>query len=315
LAFIEPSTDSGRTIIYVHGRGWKPAPSVVAELWVAALRTGLERDFAKLGKTAALDGARLVTAYYGDLTNAIRTTAGKFYDESLDIADLQNALSAMSALTSAKKFRRSRYETLPSRSSLKEFLADVGAPVLSTLGLTEIALARRMPELSAYWHRDSAFSRESRQRVLVPLREAIARGDRILLIAHCLGSVIAYDCLWELSHGPSAPAGKIDTWITLGSPLGDEFVKRKLAGADRQGEERYPKNVLSWSNVAAEDDFTCHDETVANDFRPMLQQHLISRIKDYRIYNVAVRYGRSNPHNGLGYLIHPRVTKLVADWL
>ncbi|MDH3641961.1 MAG: hypothetical protein OES38_07680, partial [Gammaproteobacteria bacterium] len=67
--------------------------------------------------------------------------------------------------------------------------------------------------------------------------------------------------------------------------------------------------------VAAEDDFTCHDETMANDFKAMLEHHLISRIKDYRIYNLAVRYGRSNPHNSIGYLIHPRVSRLVADWL
>ncbi len=47
----------------------------------------------------------------------------------------------------------------------------------------------------------------------------------------------------------------------------------------------------------------------------MLDYHLISRIRDYRIYNLAIRYGHSNPHNALGYLIHPRVSSLVGDWL
>ena len=32
-------------------------------------------------------------------------------------------------------------------------------------------------------------------------------------------------------------------------------------------------------------------------------------------YVHAVRYGKSNPHNCIGYLIHPRIAKLVAAWL
>ena len=47
----------------------------------------------------------------------------------------------------------------------------------------------------------------------------------------------------------------------------------------------------------------------------MLTQRQISSIRDYHIYNMAIRYGRSNPHNVLGYLVHPRVAKIVSDWL
>ena len=77
----------------------------------------------------------------------------------------------------------------------------------------------------------------------------------------------------------------------------------------------YPSNLINWVNVAAEDDYTCHDETMANDYGRMLQTQGISRIQDYRIYNLAARYGRSNPHHAVGYLIHPRVAAIVGDWL
>ncbi|MDH3643243.1 MAG: hypothetical protein OES38_14170 [Gammaproteobacteria bacterium] len=279
------------------------------------MRTGLERDFADANAASQLEQATLVTAYYGDLTNAVRVTGGDSYDEALDVADLQNALDAMGGLDNTKKFRRAGYEALPSRSSLKEFLADVGAPLLSTLGLTEVALSRSMPELKAYWNDVDGFGSDARRRVMEPLQAALDRDDQIMVIAHCLGSVVAYDSLWQLSRGDSGNTGKIDTLLTLGSPLADEFVKRRLAGSDQRGDGRYPTNVVNWYNVAAEDDFTCHDETMANDFNAMLEHRLISRIKDYRIYNLAVRYGRSNPHNSIGYLIHPRVSKLVAQWL
>ena len=92
-------------------------------------------------------------------------------------------------------------------------------------------------------------------------------------------------------------------------------MKRHLCGVDAAATRRYPNNLLNWYNVAAEDDYMCHDETMANDFANMLQRHLLSQLEDYRIYNLSVRYGRSNPHSSVGYLIHPRVTGLVADWL
>ena len=47
----------------------------------------------------------------------------------------------------------------------------------------------------------------------------------------------------------------------------------------------------------------------------MLAERHISRIQDYHIYNLAERYGRSDPHDALGYLSHPRTATLLNDWL
>ena len=314
MASIEQPTNAGKAIVFVHGRGQKANAQAILELWSQSLRAGMARDYAETGELGTLDKATQSIAYYGDLTNQRRAQNKGSYDETLDIADLNNTLKALSALDTSKKFRRAGYEKLPGRSSAKEFLADIGAPILSTLRLTEAALSRRMPELSAYWNDDAAFAQHARQQVRERLREAFARNDDVLVLSHCLGSVVTWDALWELSHVEGLP-NKVSHWITFGAPLADEFVKRRLLGADRSGAEKYPTNVLSWSNIAAEDDFTCHDETVANDFGAMLELHLASSIKDYRIYNLAVRYGKSNPHNFIGYLIHPRMTRLVADWL
>lgn len=88
-----------------------------------------------------------------------------------------------------------------------------------------------------------------------------------------------------------------------------------MLGARRKGREKYPANVVTWHNVSAEDDFLCHDNTLADDYKGMLKQRMVSSIRDYRIYNMAVRYGKSNPHSSIGYLIHPRVAKIIVDWL
>ena len=88
-----------------------------------------------------------------------------------------------------------------------------------------------------------------------------------------------------------------------------------LKGADEELEARFPTNVISWYNVAAEDDYTCHDNTLADDFKKMLHKRLVSVVHDYRVYNLAIRYGKSNPHSSVGYYIHPRVSKIVVDWM
>ena len=321
MAYIDPQADNteggSKTLILVHGRGCKPAKSELLSLWREALNAGVYRDGGD-EQLVRLQQVTMESAYYGDLTNVLLSETKQRFDEPLDLADRRNSLVELKALSKIKQFRRAGYETLPHRSSAREFLADIGAPILSTLKLTDLFLSRAMPEVVAYWDRNNDYHREALQRLIDVLLPPLERGDKIMLIAHCLGSIVAYDALWEISRGSrggNPVTGKVDSFVTLGSPLGDEFVKSKLSGSTESGERKYPNNVINWSNVAAEDDYTCHDETVANDFHNMLDERLISRITDYRIYNLAVRYGRSNPHNALGYLIHPRVSKLVSDWL
>jgi hypothetical protein len=121
----------------------------------------------------------------------------------------------------------------------------------------------------------------------------------------------------ELNHSSQdAAVGKVRNWVTLGAPLADDYVRSRLGkAADSSATTTYPSVLVNWFNIAAEDDFVCHDETMANDFSAMLKNHVISRIDDFSIYNLALRFGRSNPHNSIGYLIHPRLIKLLSDWL
>jgi trehalose-6-phosphate synthase len=67
--------------------------------------------------------------------------------------------------------------------------------------------------------------------------------------------------------------------------------------------------------MAAEDDYTCYDNTLADDFKKMMVQKRVSAVHDYRIFNLAVRYGKSNPHSSVGYYIHPRLAKVISDWI
>ncbi len=312
------SGDKGeRTVLFVHGRDFKPNVVDFADLSFSALAAGISRDYPDvIDQFNELDKR---VAYYGDLTDDFLTNQGLRYDETLDIGDRKNALIMLSAFEKKKNFGVNRYDRLPGKTAMGEFAADVFAPLLGAIGLSKKLLRKVGVDLAEYWNSKSYFGDKIRDRVRIAICEALDDEKQVLLISHGTGCIVTYDVLWQLSHAPeykeAYKINKIDLWLTLGSPLGDSMVRRRILGSRRKGLKRYPSNIVSWHNVSAEDDFVSHDNTVANDYREMLKQKQVSCIRDYRIYNMAIRYGKSNPHNSLGYLIHPRTAQIVAEWL
>jgi hypothetical protein len=310
----EPKQD--RSILLVHGRDFKPAAATYQELAVAAMRAGLKRDFPDC--VQCFDKLRIDLAWYGDLNARVLNEKGKSYDEDLDVGDRRNALQSLSEITPRKKFGIRVYDKLPGKSALPEFFMDVGAPILGAMGFNMPVIGKIAKDFAAYLD-DAEFAEEARARLRDKLCAMMDRGDKVMLVTHGTGSVIAYDVLWELSNDTDTYEEygqfKVDQWLTLGSPLGDRTVQKRLLGAKERDESRFPSNVISWHNVAAEDDYSCHDTTLADDFKKMMVQRRVSAVYDYRIFNLAVRYGKSNPHSSIGYYIHPRLAKILSDWL
>lgn len=308
---------SNRSLLLVHGRDFKPPCDTYMDLSMAALRAGVERDYP--GQVGGFDALQKHIAWYGDLSEKILEDRGRKYDAELDIGDRHNALNALREIRERKRFGIRQYDQLPGKSAIPEFVAGLTAPVLGSIGLAMPLLSSVAKDFSAYFDAKLDFATTVRERVRAKLCELMDRGDRIMLVTHGTGSVVAYDVLWQLSHdsGFKEKYGKkkVESWVTLGSPLGDKNVQKRLLGNKEKTEERFPANVISWHNVAAEDDYTCHDNTLADDYKKMLKQHLVSAVHDYLVFNLAVRYGKSNPHSSVGYYIHPRTSKIISDWL
>ena len=305
-----------RSVLLIHGRDFKPAAATYLELAVTAMRAGLERDFPAC--VECFDQMSIDLAWYGDLNADVLQRKGKSYDESLDVGDRRNALRALREITPRKRFSIRNYDKLPGKSALPEFFMDVSAPLLGAVGFRMPVLGKIAKDFAAYLD-ELEFAEEARRRLREKLCEFMDRGDKIMLVTHGTGSVIAYDVLWELSNDTETYKEygdcKVDQWVTLGSPLGDRTVQKRLLGAKERDENRFPSNVISWHNLAAEDDYSSHDTTLADDFKKMLVQRRVSAVHDYRIFNLAVRYGKSNPHSSIGYYIHPRLAKILSDWL
>ncbi|QDQ10059.1 serine peptidase [Streptomyces spectabilis] len=107
--------------------------------------------------------------------------------------------------------------------------------------LVERFVARFFGEVATYLRSGSRARDDARNAVA----EAIARERPEVVIAHSLGSVVAYEALW--AH----PERQVELFLTLGSPLAlphAVFPRLDPAPADGVGER--PPSVRRWVNVA-----------------------------------------------------------------
>ena len=146
------------------------------------------------------------------------------------------------------------------------------------------------------------------------LRPMLEQQDEVLLIGHSLGSVIAYDTLWELSHLEGV-TGKVD-FLTLGSPMGMHYIQRRLLGMSGQGKRSYPELIRHWINFSAEGDVAALNQDFSESFHTMLKLGLVESIEDHchGIYNFFRSDAGLNCHRSYGYMVNPAVGSIIADW-
>ena len=169
-------------------------------------------------------------------------------------------------------------------------------------------------DILRYFRNENFVATEIRNRVSEAILNAWDEGCEILLIGHSLGSVIAYDVLWELSRRRNSDV-KIGLFTTIGSPLGLNFVKHRLLASGERGARRYPDNIRRWENLSAIGEMTALDRHFANDYAPMLKHKLVQSITDHTRLKTYFRGEEGlNVHKCYGYMINESVGAVVADW-
>ncbi len=286
---------SKQVIVCVHGAGPKPPEEQLREFWREALRQGVARTQAKA--LTAFDASELDMVYWA--SNAPQED----YDVQLDLQQRRLVLDQLADRRKGRDFRRRHYDALPGKSPLKEFAMDTAA----SIGVASLLWPRLMPQLKSYWQDDDGWASKLRASLAQKLARYVDDDREVLLVTHCMGTILVYDTLVQTELSTRIPL-----WVTLGSPIASNSVRRRLIGYKDQS---FPTNLVQWHNLSAEDDYVCHDKAVGNDFSAMLDRRLIGDIRDHAIYNLAVRYGRSNPHHSAGYLAHPRMADLLGNWL
>lgn len=137
--------------------------------------------------------------------------------------------------------------------------------------------------------------------------------DEIFLIAHSMGSIIAFDVLSFIQKHID-----IHTFVTIGSPLGAPFVISKIAklsNTENKGNIKLqtPESVSKyWYNFSDITDHIATDYKLADDF---VSNSRGIKVKDQLVINTYKMNGKANPHKSFGYLRTPEFIKVLADFM
>ena len=137
--------------------------------------------------------------------------------------------------------------------------------------------------------------------------------DEIMLIAHSMGTVIAFDVLSFLDIDI-----KIDTFVTMGAPLGAPFVLSRIARLSKsklQGHIKLqtPEAVTNhWYNFADIKDSIAMDYKLAEEFKPNSKG---VKVQDQLVINTYRANGKSNHHKSFGYLRTPEFIRVLIDFI
>ncbi len=235
-----------------------------------------------------------------------------FYSEHRDIgldqADIETLLGKQQASAADRALASSWQRKLVRWL----FRAADHLPVMMPHFATE-ELQLHLHDLNRYNHNKNDIADVARQTLKDPLQRAADAGRPVLLLAHSMGSVIAYDALWQMSQESDRDVS-VHLLVTMGSPLGQNVIQRNLLGYSASGLARYPVNILDWINLAAIGELTAIDMTLNNDFGEMIDLGLVAGIDDRTMYNYYHIDGELSVHAEYGYLVNEVTAKIVRDW-
>jgi hypothetical protein len=191
-------------------------------------------------------------------------------------------------------------------------LSDAFPPLIGLVGDPNVRAT--LSDTRRYFANEGGAAVGVRQIVADALIEAWRAHRRVLIAGHSLGSVIAFDVLWELSHRFSVP-GRVDLFVSIGSPLGLTFVRNQLLGARESGRRRYPDNIRRWKNLAAIGEMTALDRRLADAWAEMRDLGVVEEISDRMDLQTYFRGADGlNVHKCYGYMVNPVVAGTIAEW-
>jgi Lecithin:cholesterol acyltransferase len=295
----EPS----HVVIGVHGLSRKPERDQHQGDWIKAIREGLTRNFG-LDVPAARLAFDLV--YWAGWLGREPYRPGE---------DTEPYVAA------AGNGPLPQYRQRWSDAVLREGLDQIGDPldwavsarsvdwVRRHTGVDDIGLAFlqvRLVDLGTYYGNP-----EKRALLRQQLADTLVRhdGKRIMLVAHSMGSIVAYDVLRDL--GRTHPETTISHFVTMGSPLGMPYVLDRIRRENAS--VRTPSIVRRWSNLADRHDPVAIDVHLADEFEPNDRR---VAVEDALILNTYVSpAGKRNHHKIYGYLRAPEFSDILRNFI
>ncbi len=296
----ESRSEAKRRILYVPGIRAKPPPDLHRELVWRCLLEGIRRADGHVAEALAAVPDCLRLILWGH----------EFYDQYRDVRPDEPGIAALLA------------EPQPDRDSIREvyglrrrarYLAHGFADRFPHLihWLAGENTRANIADSERYFRNDHGVADRIRGLLRAELERSWAAGERILLMAHSFGSVIAWDTLWALKDR----AMPVDLFLTMGSPLGTRYIRRQLMGAGETGAARYPRGIRRWQNLSATGGLTALGHRFAEDFAEMRRLGLVAEITDQTdLVNPFRGTEGLNVHRCYGYFVNCVTGEAIARW-
>ena len=297
-------------IIGLHGLGNKPPKKLLKKWWKDAMKEGLSNA----GLKVKLPRFELI--YWADI----------LYDKPMDIkiTDKNNPLFLSEGYIKgenipAEKFSKTRQKVLSfiEGSVSRIFMNDDYSPKLS--GITDSLLKKYFSDLHVYYNSGSSVSPATEHNAKHLIRERASkiikkyRKYDIFFVTHSMGSIIAFDILKFI-----IPEIKINTFVTIGSPLGLPVVlsriaaENKLSGNENSGMCTPPGIYNRWYNFSDPRDRVAFDFMLADDF---CENSSGIKPLDFIVSNNYRVDGEKNPHKSYGYLRTPEFAAVLEEFI
>ncbi|WP_349530135.1 hypothetical protein [Reichenbachiella sp. MALMAid0571] len=308
--FKNPFKKERKIIIGIHGLSNKPPRKLLAKWWRKSIMDGLYRH--QHFRTFF----RFRMVYWADV----------IYEKPEDptIKDSKHPRYIDEPYVPMQSFQR------PSKGSWGKKLFDKFETIIDGIFLSknsfinlnyfaDLVIRRKYKDLDIYYREDlltdevehESLAREIiRQRLKSMLLKN--KGNKIMLIAHSMGSIIAYDVLFALQDEI-----EIDTFVTIGSPLGlpmviSKFFDEHSIAYTSKTRRKTPDNIKHWYNFADIDDGIAANDDLSDEFLPNKHGVLPT---DKNIYNDYKNWTTENAHKSYGYLRTPEMSKVVYEFL
>lgn len=238
-------------VLAVHGiNNTYSAPPMMAREWVPALLGGVELADAR----GLLGDEDVACVFYGDLFRRPGRVLGEGDIETLEAEDVEEGAETdvleawwREAASTDRSVVPPGTPTLGVMSGAQAALAALsGSRFLADVG--ERFLIFWLKQVRAYFTQPGI-----RERIQQRFAGAVTSDTRVV-VAHSLGSVVAYEAL------SAHPEWNVASLVTLGSPLGiRNMILDRLVPPPQRTEEKlrgtWPGSVAAWTNIADRADF------------------------------------------------------------
>ncbi len=297
-----------KIIIGVHGLGNKPSKNVLRIWWEQAILEGLKKY------NYPVKDFNFELVYWADILHEIPLDPEEQNKKSPLYVSEKYIPEVLSSFSEPMTHRQKAIEYLEKYYSkiLINGILSLNSPSLMNLFI-HLYLQDLEKYYSLYHVEQNGGKRLAREVIIERFCEVVRkhRDKKILVVAHSMGSIIVHDALFKY-----IPEIKIDTLVTIGSPLAQKYVIHKILEEQKDNgidELKTADNIeRSWFNLSDLQDQVALNHKTA-EFYKANKKGIV--VQDMLVQNKYEYAGVRNPHKSFGYLRTPEFAEIVNRFL